>query len=187
MKPTHLRAYAFTPSICSTRQSDTSANIHKREHKFGFALMFFDISGACLCSCVCFYSSLLLLLELCYHSLYRLQETLNREDPCRETKGYKRTLWPQFWSMEHLRRVGRHPHPLGHHNGDVGSSKLNLGKQIIASCIHYFSVICFLLYIPKFLLHLHLWYCSNINSTFKRAIKCKNCSLILRGEAKGGE
>jgi hypothetical protein len=96
MKPTHLRAYAFTPSICSTRQSDTSANIHKREHKFGFALMFFDISGACLCSCVCFYSSLLLLLELCYHSLYRLQETLNREDPCRETKGYKRTLWPQF-------------------------------------------------------------------------------------------
>jgi hypothetical protein len=34
------------------------------------------------------------------------------------------------------------PRHLGHHNEDVGSLGLNLGKQIATSCVPYFSVIC---------------------------------------------
>jgi hypothetical protein len=41
---------------------------------------------------------------------------------------YKRKLWSQVWSLFHLRRVGCNSRPLGHHNRDVSSSKLNLDK-----------------------------------------------------------
>jgi hypothetical protein len=50
----------------------------------------------------------------------------------------------QVLSLYHLRRVGCNPRPLGHHNGGISSSELNLSQtNCCVLSFLFFSVICF--------------------------------------------
>jgi hypothetical protein len=71
------------------------------------------------------------------------------------------------------------PRPLGHHNRDVGSSKLNPIKQVAMSCVPYFLQFVFPLY-PQVLADIFTCYIALVLIPhLRRAIKCKNFPLSL--------